>query len=75
MDAYQSFAHAKASMAKDVAALKFEGNTVIGRHGLISIDLSTGKLKARLAADAKVSCYLNLPTTQALRLRGRCRRS
>jgi hypothetical protein len=62
MDTFQSFEHAKESMASDVATLKFAGNTVTGRHGLISIDLLTGKLKARLAAGAKVSCYINLPT-------------
>jgi hypothetical protein len=63
MNAFQSFENAKATMAKDVAALNFEGSTVVARHRLISIDLLTGKLKARTAPDAKVSCYINLPTT------------
>jgi hypothetical protein len=62
MNAFQSFENAKAAMAEDVATPKFVGNTVVGRHGLISIDLLAGKLKARTAPDAKVSCYLNLPT-------------
>ena len=63
MNAFQSFEQAKAAMTRDVAALKFEGTTVTGRHGLISIDLLTGKLKARTAPDAKACCYINLPTT------------
>ncbi len=62
MNAFQSFEQAKATMAKDVAALKFEGSTVLGGHGLINIDLLSGKLKARTAPDAKPCCYINLPT-------------
>jgi hypothetical protein len=63
VNVYEHLAQAKASMAADIAALQFEGTTVIGRHGLVSIDLLTGKLKARMAPDGKPICYLNLPTT------------
>jgi hypothetical protein len=63
MNAYQSLEDAKAGMARDVAALNFDGSTVTGRHRLISIDLLTGKLKARTTPDAKPCCYINLPTT------------
>jgi hypothetical protein len=48
-------------MSEEVAALKFEGTTVVGCHRRVSIDLLTGKLKARLAPDAKPVCYINLP--------------
>jgi hypothetical protein len=63
MNAYEHLAQAKESMAADVAALRFEGTTVVGRHGLVSIDLMTGKLKVRTAPDGKPICCLNLPTS------------
>jgi hypothetical protein len=62
MNAFQSFEKAKAAMARDIAALSFEGHNVTGRNRLVSIDLFTGKLTARIAPDAKPFCYINLPT-------------
>jgi hypothetical protein len=62
MNASVKFQQIKAAMAEDIATLRFEGSSITGRHGLVSIDLLSGKLKARTAPDAKAFCYINLPT-------------
>ena len=58
---------AKASLASDVAHLRFEGDLVIGRHGLVSANLKSRKLFVRRKSYQRPFCVIEIPPAAELR--------
>jgi hypothetical protein len=52
---------AKASLAHDVANLRFDGVTVTGRHGLLSANLKTRRLFFYRVPGDRPLCVLKIP--------------
>jgi hypothetical protein len=61
-DAHTAMEDSKESFIRDISDLSFEGTRVIGKHGLVTIDLQTGKMFIRRKPSLKPFCYINLPT-------------
>ena len=59
---------ARASLARDVAHLRFQGDLVIGHHGLVSANLKSRKLFVRRKSYQRPFCVIEIPSTPQLRL-------
>jgi hypothetical protein len=56
---------AKASFASDVAGLRFKGNLITGRHGLVSASLKTRQLFFRRKPYLAPFCVVIIPSAES----------
>lgn len=62
-DLDDAFPRAMQSLADDIAQLRFDGTSIIGKHGLVSANIKTRQLEFRRAASIQPFYVADIPAT------------